>query len=71
MVLNSLKVKLRNHFNISSTEIDGTYKWQKVNLAIVNVGNNRQDVNSSLSKIVNFIERSKDANIIDYRIEII
>lgn len=71
MVLNSLKVKLRNHFNISVTEIDDTYKWQKANLAIVNVGNNRQDVNSSLSKIVNFIERSKDVNIIDYRIEII
>lgn len=71
MVLNSLKAKLRNHFNISLTETDDTPKWQRANLAIVNVGNNRQDINSSLSKIVNFIERSKDVNILDYKLEII
>jgi len=71
MVLNSLKTKLRNHFNISVTETDDTYKWQKASLGIVNVGHNRQEVNSLLSKIVNFIERSKDINIIDYTVEII
>jgi uncharacterized protein YlxP (DUF503 family) len=71
MVLNGLKAKVRNHFNISVTETDDAYKWQKASLSIVNVGHNRQEVNSLLSKIVNFIEHSKDINIIDYTIEII
>ncbi len=35
MVLHSLKVRLRNNFNVAVTQIDHEDKWQKAALAIV------------------------------------
>ncbi|MCM8780634.1 MAG: DUF503 domain-containing protein [Candidatus Omnitrophica bacterium] len=69
-VLHSLKARLRRHFNVAVSQIDDEDKWQRSTLAIVGIENNRADMNSLLSKVINFIERY-NVDIIDYAIELI
>ena len=71
MVLNSLKSRLRNHFNIAVTQIDTEDKWQKATLAIAAVEKDRRRANSVLSGAVNFLEGIRQVSLIDYEMELI
>ena len=71
MVLHSLKAKLRNSFNVAVSQIDDEDKWQKTTLAVVGVEKNRNNMNSILSRIVNFIERFNQVDLIDYEMDLI
>ncbi len=71
MVLHSLKARLRNNFNVAVTQIDDEDKWQKTTLAVVGVERDRKNINSTLSNIVNFIEKFNNINLIDYEMELI
>lgn len=71
MVLHSLKARLRNNFNVSVAQIEDQDKWQKTTLAIVGVDRNRNNMHSTLSHIVNFLERHGEINILNYEMEMI
>ena len=71
MVLHSLKARLRNNFNVAVTQIDDEDKWQKTTLAVVGVEKNRNNMNSILSKIVNFIEGLNSVDLINSEMELI
>jgi len=71
IVLHSLKARLRNSFNVAVTQIDDQDKWQKTTLAVVGVEKDRQKMNSTLSGIVNFIEKFNSVGLIDYEMELI
>lgn len=71
MVMQSLKTKLRNNFNIAVTQIDDEDKWQKSYLAVVGVEKDNQAVNSILSRVINYIEGFSQVNLIDYAIELV
>jgi uncharacterized protein YlxP (DUF503 family) len=71
MVLHSLKPKLRNSFNIAVAQIDDEDKWQKTTLALVGVGENRNNMNSILSDIINFISGFKNLDLIKYEMELL
>lgn len=63
-VLESLKKRLGNRFNISIAEVGNTDKWQRANLGIALVSNEERFIEKVFTKIINFIE-------IDDRVEII
>jgi uncharacterized protein YlxP (DUF503 family) len=69
--LNSLKARLRNNFNVALTQIDEEQKWQKTMLVAVGVEKDRAGMNSALSGLLNFMEKSDSVDIIDYEMEII
>lgn len=71
MVLRSLKNRLRNNFNISVIELDDHDKWQKSTLALATIGSEKTRVNSLLSNIINFLEGSKQIQLLDYEMEMI
>ncbi len=71
MVLHSLKTRLRNNFNVAVNQIGDEDKWQKATLAVVGVQKNRNNMNSVLSNIVNFIEELKTTDLINYEMELI
>lgn len=71
MVLSSLKDKLRSHFNISLIEMSAQDKWQRSTLGVANIGLNKSAVNSTLSKMINFLERNPRIQIIDHQIQIL
>lgn len=71
MVLHSVKARLRNSFNVAVAQIDDEDKWQKTTLAVVGVERDSSNMNATLSKVVNFIERFDRVNMIDYEMELI
>jgi uncharacterized protein YlxP (DUF503 family) len=71
MVLHSLKSRLRNNFNIAIAQIGDEDKWQKSTLAIVGVERDRRNMDSVLSRVVNFIEDSAGIDIIEQDMELI
>jgi hypothetical protein len=71
-IVNSLKGKLKNRFNISIAEIDHHDVWQRATLGVAMINKDRRYVESELSKILNFIEASQYASyIMDYTAEFI
>jgi uncharacterized protein len=68
MVLRSLKDRIRREFNVSIAEVGDNDQWQSACLAIVIVSNDKRFANQVLSKVVDFIEDSRDSVLDDYRL---
>jgi uncharacterized protein YlxP (DUF503 family) len=70
-VLKSVKDRVRSRFNVSIAEIDHQDEWQRATLGIACVSSDVRLVDSVLNKVINFIETSSDATLVDYQIEIL
>lgn len=70
-VIKSLLDKLRSKFNLAAAEVEHNDLWQKAGLGLTLVGNDRRFINSSMDKVLDFIYRTSDAEIIDSDSEII
>ncbi len=69
--LRSIVQRARKKFNISIAEVEGQDLWQKAVLGVCAVGNDRQFVNSTLDRVINFIENTQLMDLADSQIEII
>jgi uncharacterized protein YlxP (DUF503 family) len=68
-VLQSLKDRLRNGFNVSVAEVDKQDVIQTAVLALAQVGNDTRYINGTLSRVVDAVRRLPEARLVDYRIE--
>lgn len=71
MILESLKDKLRNKFNIAISEIGEQDKWQISQLCVVSVNSDKRFLDTLISKIIEFVQEFPLIEIIDYQIEFI
>jgi uncharacterized protein YlxP (DUF503 family) len=63
--------KVKHRFNVSIAEVGDNDLWQRAQLGMTLVGNDRQFVNSSLDKVVNYIESMNIAEIAHSELEIL
>lgn len=63
--------QLRNTFNASAAEVGANDVYQRAEIGIAVVGNDRMVINSKLDKIFNLVDRIGTAEIIDTEMEII
>lgn len=71
-VLNGLKSKLRNKFNISIIEAGYQDKWQRAVMAIACISNDAKIVSSTFNQIMNFFEfEKKGFEILNSQMEIL
>ncbi len=70
-VVKSMIGKVKSRFNVAIAEVGYNDKWQRIELGISTVGNDRRHVNSSLDNVFSFLESLYLADIIDSKIEII
>jgi len=70
-VLRKIIDRVKNRYNISISEIGDNDLWQRSQLGLSVVGNDSRHINSSLDKIINFIDGMNVAEIIRSEIEII
>lgn len=69
-VLNSIKGKLANRFNISIAEVDHHDVWQRATLGVAMINVDQRHIDSEFSKMLNFIESSQYGSyLLDYSIE--
>ncbi len=70
-VVKSVKERVKNRFNVSVAEVDFHDLHQRSAIGIAMVGNDSRKLNSSLDKIVNYIEGMHVAELIRHEIELI
>jgi uncharacterized protein YlxP (DUF503 family) len=70
-VVRSMIDKVKSRFNVAIAEVGSNDKWQKIELGISTVGNDRRHIDSSLNRVLNFLDSLYLAPIVDTEIEII
>ncbi len=70
-VVKSLIDRIKSRFNVAMAEVGAQNLWQRIELGVTTVGNDEQFLDATFSKIVDFIENSHLAEVIDVRIDFI
>ena len=71
-VARSLSARIRNTFNVAVAEVADQELWQRLTLAVCCVSTDSAHANEMVSKVVAFIEESRqDLELLDYQTEII
>jgi uncharacterized protein YlxP (DUF503 family) len=69
-VVKSMVDRVKSKFNVSVAEVGSNDKWQKIELGVTSVGNDRRHVDSSLNNVLRFLDSLCLAQMIDTRMEI-
>jgi len=69
-VVKSIVGKVKSRFNVSIAEIGSNDMWQKIELGISAVGNDRRHIDSSLNRVLSYIDSLYLAEIMDTQMEI-
>ena len=71
-VVKSITSRIQNRFNVSVAEVDEHDLWQVATIGISCVSNSRQHANEVLSKVTDFISKSRfEIELLDCEIEIL
>lgn len=70
-VVKSMVDKVKARFNVSIAEVGSNDKWQKIELGVSAVGNDRRHIDSSLNHILSFLEALCLAEIVNTEMDII
>jgi len=70
-VLRKLIDQVRARFNVAISEVGDNDVWQRAQMGFCTVGNDRRHINSSLDKVIYFIERMNLVEMVHTEIEII
>jgi len=70
-VVRSMVDKVKSKFNAAIAEVGSNDKWQKIELGVTTVGNDRRHVDSSLNHILDFLESLCLAQIVNTEMDII
>jgi len=69
-VVRSMVDKVKSKFNVSIAEVGSNDKWQKIELGVSAVGNDRRHIDSSLNHILSFLESLYLAEVVHMEMEI-
>ncbi len=70
-VLRKLIDRVRSRFNVAISEVGDNDIWQRAQMGFCTVGNDRRHINSSLDKVIYFIEQMNLVEMVHSEIEII
>lgn len=70
-IVRSMVDKVKHKFNVSIAEVGSNDKWQRIELGVSAVGNDRRHIDSSLNNILSYMEGLYLAEIVDSSVEII
>jgi len=70
-VVKSMIGKVKHKFNVAIAETGSNDKWQKIELGVSTVGNDRRHVDSSLSNVLTFLDSLYLAEMVNSETEIL
>ena len=70
-ILQSIKKRIQNQFNVSIAEVDFHDKWQRSCLGIACVSNDRRFLDKTLTNVTNAVQRENRVEILNQIIEIL
>ena len=69
-VIQSVTTRLRNKFNVAVAEVDDNDRWQIATLGVTCVSNDARHAREMLDNVVVFVQRLRDAELLDSEIEV-
>ena len=69
-IVRSMVDKVKHKFNVAIAEVGSNDKWQKIELGISTVGNDRRHIDASLSTVLSYLDSLYLAEIVDSQTEI-
>jgi uncharacterized protein YlxP (DUF503 family) len=70
-VIRKMIDRVRHRFNVAISEVGDNDLWQRSQIGICTVGNDRRHINSSLDKVIDFIEKMNLVEMVRTEMEII
>lgn len=70
-VIRKMIDRVRHRFNVAISEVGDNDLWQRGQIGICTVGNDRRHINSSLDKVIDFIEQMNLVEMVRTEMEII
>jgi uncharacterized protein YlxP (DUF503 family) len=70
-IIQSIKLRIRNKFNVSVSEINNHELWKNTTLGISCIGNEKSYLNDVLNEVIKFIERQNKLQLIDFKTSIL
>jgi len=70
-ILKSLKARIRNNYNVSVSEINHYDLWKNTVLGFSCIGNDKKYLNQIFNKIILFLSKENDFDIIKFEINIL
>ncbi|MFZ0449292.1 MAG: DUF503 domain-containing protein [Desulfatiglandaceae bacterium] len=70
-IVRSMVDKVKARYNVSIAEVGSNDRWQKIELGVSAVGNDRRHIDSSLNHVLGFLESLCLAEIIGTDMEIV
>ena len=71
MVLNRIRDRVRQKFNVAIAEVDENEVWNRAVLGVVTISNEQAFANKVLSQTVNLVEEIRDCRVEDITMEFI
>lgn len=68
-VLNRIRDRVRNTFNVAIAEVDDNEVWNHACLGVVTISNDQRHANEMLSKVVEFVQKIRDCELDDYSLD--
>ena len=68
-IIKSLLARVKDKFNVSIAEVGGHDLWQRAHVGICLVGNDKQFINSSLDKVIDYIEGMQSVEVVTSEME--
>ncbi|MBF0284585.1 MAG: DUF503 domain-containing protein [Magnetococcales bacterium] len=70
-IVKGLLARVRQRFEVAAAEVGDLDAWSLASLGFCAVGNDAGVLQSRLGQVVEFVSRSGDGFILDYRVEVI
>ncbi len=70
-VIRKLIDRVKSRYNVAIAEVGDNDLWQRAQIGICTVGNDRRHINSSLDKVIDFIEKTNLVEMIHNEMEIL
>ena len=70
-VMRKMIDRVRHQFNVAISEVGDNDLWQRGQIGICTVGNDRRHINSSLDKVIDFIDKMNLVEMVRTEMEII
>jgi uncharacterized protein YlxP (DUF503 family) len=70
-VLRKLIDRVKHRFNVAISEVGDQDLWQRAQIGLCIVGNDRRHINSSLDKVIDFVEKMHLVEMVHTEMEIL
>ena len=70
-IIKSLKLRIKNNFNVSVSEINNYDLWKNATLGIACIGNEKKYLNGVLNEVIKFIENQNKLQLINFKTTIL